>query len=166
MKRSSMGGIDPTSPTTKLNIWVCVLDGRTLGYAQFPGGNPLTDGIVITTSAFGSKEKYPQGYYKSGYDRGRTLVHELGHWFNLYHVWGPSSLGADDLVADTAPQSAPSYECFTPVSGSDGVELPPRLNLNYMDYLEDGCTWMFTEGQKSRMLATFTANGPRSSFLR
>ena len=29
------------------------LTGGLLGYAQFPGGDPLTDGVVITTTAFG-----------------------------------------------------------------------------------------------------------------
>ena len=39
MKKSSQGGINPTSPATKLNLWVCNLTGGYLGYAQFPGGS-------------------------------------------------------------------------------------------------------------------------------
>jgi hypothetical protein len=35
MKRASTGGIDPTSPTTTLNLWVCTIGGGILGYAQF-----------------------------------------------------------------------------------------------------------------------------------
>ena len=164
MKKTSFGGINPTSPTTKLNIWVCTIENNILGYAKFPGGNPLTDGVVILNSAFGSREKYPQGYYQPRYDKGRTTTHEVGHWLNLYHPWGPNPFGAaDDLVDDTPPQTKPSYECFTMPTGSDATQ-EPKLNMNHMDYIEDGCMWMFTNGQKARMLATFSPLGPRNSF--
>ena len=167
MKKYSLGGIDPTTPTTKLNIWVCTLRDNILGYAKFPGGNPLTDGIVILNSAFGSREKYPKGYYQPNYDKGRTLTHEMGHWMNLYHPWGGPTIGyGDDLVEDTPPQFAPSYECFTMPTGSINTTEPPKLNINHMDYLPDSCMWMFTNGQKSRMLATFSPTGPRSSFAK
>lgn len=33
MKKSNRGGINPTSPSTKLNLWVCNLSGGILGYA-------------------------------------------------------------------------------------------------------------------------------------
>jgi hypothetical protein len=46
MKQTKRGGLDPTSPTTKLNIWACTIGGGILGYAQFPGGSSATDGIV------------------------------------------------------------------------------------------------------------------------
>jgi hypothetical protein len=48
MKQTKRGGLDPTSPTTKLNIWACTIGGGILGYAQFPGSS-ATDGIVIPT---------------------------------------------------------------------------------------------------------------------
>ncbi len=165
MKKLSLGGIDPTTPTVRLNIWVCTLEGNALGYAKFPGGNPLTDGIVILNSAFGSREKYPQGYYQPNYDKGRTTTHEMGHWLNLYHPWGGTNIPiGDDLVEDTPPQSGPSYDCFTMPTGSTVQE--PKLNINYMDYLPDSCMWMFTNGQKERMLATFSPTGPRASFVK
>jgi hypothetical protein len=52
---------DPTSPTTKLNIWACTIGGGILGYAQFPGGSSATDGIVIDSNYFGlsSAASYP-----------------------------------------------------------------------------------------------------------
>ena len=37
MKKAN-GGIASTSPTTKLNFWVCTIGGGILGYAQFPEG--------------------------------------------------------------------------------------------------------------------------------
>jgi hypothetical protein len=54
MKRASTGGIDPTSPTTTLNLWVCTIGGGILGYAQFPGGASSTDGVAIDSKYIGS----------------------------------------------------------------------------------------------------------------
>ena len=86
MKKSKRGGIDPTSPTTKLNIWVCTMGGGILGYAQFPGGASATDGVVILNQAFGSRAKYSGGYYTPAYDLGRTASHEVGHWLPAAHL--------------------------------------------------------------------------------
>ena len=51
MKFASSGGINATSPTTKLNIWVVnkmTSQGQTiLGYAQFPCGSAATDCVVL-----------------------------------------------------------------------------------------------------------------------
>ena len=52
MKKAGQG-IAPTSPGTKLNIWVCNLSGGILGYAQFPGGSSATDGVVLDDNATG-----------------------------------------------------------------------------------------------------------------
>ena len=57
VKRTSKGGLNPTSPTTKLNVWICNISGGILGYAQFPGGNANTDGIVADDNAFGDQNK-------------------------------------------------------------------------------------------------------------
>ena len=61
MKKSQQGGINPTSPDTKLNFWVCNLSGGILGYAQFPGGSPATDGIVCDDNATGRTGVYNMG---------------------------------------------------------------------------------------------------------
>jgi hypothetical protein len=38
------------------------------------------------------------------------------------------------------------------------------MTMNYMDYTNDNCMYMFSAGQKRRMLAVFAAGGPRNSF--
>jgi hypothetical protein len=163
MKKSSQGGIDPTDPEHNLNMWSCNLGQGLLGYAQFPGGNPATDGVVILYSAFGSRTLYPSGTYISRFDLGRTASHEVGHWMNLRHIWGDdgtSCLGTDQ-VGDTPNQAGYNAGCprFPHVTCSNSGD----LSMNYMDYTDDRCMFMFTEGQAQRMLAVFASGGPRAA---
>jgi hypothetical protein len=164
MKKSPQGGIDPTSPTTTLNMWSCNLGQNLLGYAQFPGGDPATDGVVILYSAFGSRLKYPAGTYISKYDLGRTASHEIGHYFNLRHIWGDTNCG-NDLVDDTPIHNSANFGCPAfPTNSSCGGTTHPMMTMNYMDYTDDACMFMFTAGQKLRIQATYAPGGPRAGF--
>lgn len=158
MKSSKKGGIDPTSPTTTLNLWVCNIGGGILGYAQFPGGSAATDGVVIGPQYFGNT-----GYVAAPYDKGRTATHEVGHWLNLRHIWGDASCG-NDQVADTPTQQAANYGCpaFPHVTCSNGAN--GDMFMNYMDYTNDACMYMFSAGQKTRSRAIFAVGGARASF--
>lgn len=163
MKRASTGGIDPTSPSTTLNIWVVnkmTYQGRTiLGYAQFPGGPLLTDGVVLGYNYTGRT-----GTVSAPYNKGRTATHEVGHWMNLYHIWGDATCG-DDLVWDTPKHNGPNYGCPTYPHKSTCTGNPVEMTMNYMDYTDDGCLTMFSNGQNDRIKATFfAANAPRASF--
>jgi hypothetical protein len=162
VKKSSLGGIDPTSPTTKLNMWSCNLGQSLLGYAQFPGGNPATDGVVILYSAFGSRAKAP-GTYATNYDLGRTATHEVGHWLNLRHIWGDATCGNDQVgdtpVAQTSNGGCPAYPKVSSCTPTHN-----EMTMNYMDYTYDRCMYMFTNGQKQRSLAIFASGGPRAAF--
>jgi hypothetical protein len=158
MKKTAQGGLNPTSPTTKLNLWVCNLSGGILGYAQFPGGSSSTDGVVIDDNAMGTT-----GTASAPFNLGRTGTHEVGHWMNLRHIWGDASCGSD-LVSDTpthntANYSCPSYPHYSTCSGN-----PVEMTMNYMDYTNDSCMYMFSNGQKNRMLAIFAVGGARNSF--
>jgi hypothetical protein len=163
VKNSNRGGDNAIDPQHKLNIWVCNLGQGLLGYAQFPGGNWSTDGVVILYSAFGSRSIYPGGTYVSKYDLGRTATHEVGHWVNLRHIWGDDggSCSGSDLVADTPNQGSENYGCpsFPHVSCSNSGD----MSMNYMDYTDDACMYMFSNGQQSRSLAIFAAGGPRAA---
>jgi hypothetical protein len=158
MKKTSQGGLNPLSPTTKLNLWVCTIGNGILGYAQFPGGSSATDGVVIDSKYLGSTgtATYP-------FNLGRTATHEVGHWMNLRHIWGDATCG-NDMVADTpshntANYGAPAYPHYSTCSGS-----PIEMTMNYMDYVDDRAMFMFSANQKSRMLAIFQSGGPRYSF--
>lgn len=161
MKKSSTGGIDPTNPTSALNLWSCNLGNGILGYAQFPGGSSATDGVVILYSAFGSRLKYPAGTYTTTYDKGRTATHEVGHWLNLRHIWGDKRCGNDN-VSDTPAHDGANYGCPAAGTKSACTGKPIEMTMNYMDYTDDACMYMFTAGQSTRMRATFATGGPRA----
>ena len=158
MKKTSRGGIAPTSPSTNLNLWVCTIGQGILGYAQFPGGSSATDGVVIDSRYFGlsGTANYP-------YNLGRTATHEIGHWMNLRHIWGDATCGSD-LVSDTPSHNAanfgaPTFPHYSTCSGT-----PVEMTMNYMDYTDDRAMYMFSNGQKSRMAALFISGGVRAGF--
>ena len=163
VKFTNSGGIDAWPSTDYLNIWVCEIGGGILGYAQFPGGNPATDGIVNDYRYFGTT-----GTATAPFHLGRTATHEVGHWLNLRHIWGDGGCGVDDFVADTPEAGGPNYTsgaCSFPGANScnTGADDLPDMFQNYMDYSADACMNLFTLGQRDRMQAALA--GPRASLL-
>lgn len=145
----------PVTPDTHLNIWVAEIGGGILGYAQFPGGNSATDGVVVAPQYFGTT-----GYVAAPFDGGRTLTHEIGHYLNLRHIWGDGRCNRDDFVSDTPKSDRPNYGCPSyPTVHCRSND----MTMNYMDYVNDDCMYMFSEGQKSRMRALFASGGGRAS---
>jgi len=146
-----------------LNIWTVVFGGSdagTLGYAQFPGGSASADGVVLLYSSLGSTATPNSA--GGVYGKGRTATHEVGHWLNLRHIWGDANCGSD-LVSDTPTQQTSNYGCpsfphTTCSNGSNG-----DMFMNYMDYTDDACMYMFSNGQKGRMQALFASGGARVS---
>jgi hypothetical protein len=159
VKRNANGGDDAWDATKYLNIWVCNLGGGLLGYAQFPGGAASTDGVVINYTAFGN-----MGTASAPYGLGRTTTHEVGHWLNLRHIWGDASCG-NDQVGDTPTQQTSNFGCptFPHVTCSNGAN--GDMFMNYMDYTDDACMYMFTAGQSTRMNALFASGGARVGLL-
>jgi hypothetical protein len=155
VKSPQTGGIAPRDPSKFLNIWVCKLGGGLLGYAQFPGGPQATDGVVILSTAFGTT-----GTAAAPFNLGRTTVHEVGHYFNLHHIWGDTNdCSGTDYVTDTPNAQLPNYgkPTFPHVSCNNGPN--GDMFMNYMDYVDDDTMIMFTPGQSARMGAAL--NGPR-----
>lgn len=129
-----------------LNIWVCDLGSVNAGFAYSPGAAADRDGVVIHFSNFGNI-----GNVQTNYDLGRTATHEVGHWFNLRHLWGddnPISCASDDGVTDTPNQGVIYDEC--PNSPQSSCNSNDMLS-NFMGYVYDDCMGNFTEGQKRRM---------------
>lgn len=163
-KFDATGGYNAWPADDYLNIWVVpgLDDGLTLGYAQFPGGADATDGVVIGYRYFGRV-----GNLEVPYDEGRTTTHEVGHWLNLRHIWGDDggSCSQDDLVNDTPRSGDAYYGCPTgsPNTCTDSPTDYPDMFMNYMDYCNDNCLNIFTNGQKQRMRALFSPGGARYS---
>jgi len=159
MKKASQGGVDPWDTTQYLNMWVCNIGGGILGYAQFPGGSAATDGVVMGPNYFGSKNKGTGFYLSSPFDLGRTTTHEVGHFLNLRHIWGDGGCGVDDYVSDTPKSDAANYGCATGHSSCGSTDMVQ----NYMDYSDDSCMNLYTQGQKTRMRSILNAGGSRRS---
>jgi hypothetical protein len=161
VKFSRSGGADAWPARRYLNLWVCNLGGGLLGYAQFPGGPRNTDGVVVLHTAFGDT-----GTATAPFDKGRTTTHEVGHWLNLYHIWGDDGTGCrgSDHCPDTPNQASENYgePAFPHVSCSNGPN--GDLFMDYMDYVDDRAMFMFTAGQGTRMNATL--NGPRKDLFK
>lgn len=136
-----------------MNIWVCADAGDgTAGYTFLPGtvnGNwgQLNDGIVL-------RHDYTGSIGTSSPFRSRTLTHEVGHWLNLFHTWGPGNSPNDPLNCDIDDQvddtpNTVGYLSCNLTGASCGNEIDNVQN--YMEY--SYCSRMFTIGQATRMRA-------------
>lgn len=160
VKNPSRGGSAVVTPSSALNVWVCDIGGGILGYAQFPGGSPSTDGVVCDYRYFGTT-----GTATAPFDLGRTMTHEVGHYLNLRHIWGDTGCGGDDFVGDTPLAGSPNYTgspCSYPGPNTcnTGAGDLPDMFQNYMDYSDDACMNLFTTGQSNRMWAAVQAARP------
>jgi hypothetical protein len=158
-------------PTQYYNIWVVdKIDGAdgtsgqfVAGFAYFPGGSPLYDGIIMLATQMVAGQK--------------TLPHEIGHAFNLYHPFQGSPdkntcpatgscSATGDLVCDTDPITynqlggVVDFTCRTGTNTCTGTAYSINTESNYMNYTS--CYTLFTAGQKTRMLAS-AASTARSS---
>jgi PKD repeat protein len=140
-----------------LNVWVVRSSdgGNGSGFAFYPSGtvgaNAIYDGVVCSHWAIGRTGTAAATHYK-------LLTHEVGHWANLKHVWGDqtnngdaNACNDDDGVSDT-PNTIGSTGCTLDATSCGSLD----NNQNYMDY--GTCSEMFTEGQKTRMLAAMNSS--------
>lgn len=171
-RRAAYGGLDPWDQSRYLNIWIVnISNSGVLGYALRPDLAAILHvpmGVTVSYMAFGQKRAFMDGPYFSSTDSGRTMVHEMGHFFNLNHIWGNTEIGNgncidDDGVHDTPLQKDANYSCqIFPkpnCTNSPGGE----MFMNYMDYVNDACMYMFTKGQAARMRAQLSPQGPSYS---
>lgn len=94
------------------------------------------------------------------YNKGATLVHEIGHWLNLFHTFqGGCADGATvgDRIPETPAENAPTFGCPAQGSVDTCPSLPgPDSLSNYMAYTSDACMYQFTPQQRARMQLAWT----------
>lgn len=149
VKHSYSGGADSWNPAKYFNIWIAPLTDNLLGYSTLPedGSAPGDEGVVAEYRSL------PGGSF-GNFNGGKSLIHETGHFFNLYHTFGDDNgtCDGDDFVADTPNQADGTSGCPSGIKTDnctptgDGI-----MYQNYMDYTNDPCLVMFTPGQMERM---------------
>ena len=168
-------------PTSYLNIWVVSLPvdngeeailGLTIppSYVGAHTGIPINEqGIILNYKAFGLQED-SDDVFITGATGGRTLTHELGHYFGLRHIWGDDNGlcadngGEDDGIEDTPPQGSPNYSCVEyPYYDDCSYEGDGIMFMNFMDYTPDDCVALFTMGQTGYMRSELSVDGPSYS---
>ncbi len=117
-----------------------------LGYSPL-GGNGSGDALVVDAGAFGLGGSCGNVGANAPFNLGRTLTHEMGHYLLLDHIWG-NGCNVDDDVSDTPDQQNENYNCPNFGSSSCGSN---DMFMNYMDYVDDACMYMFSAGQSTRM---------------
>lgn len=138
-----------------LNVWVCnTIEDGVAGYAYLP---PTVAGILTDKDGIMILHNYIGSIGTSNAFRSRALTHEVGHSLNLEHPWGrtnqPGVACGDDGVFDT-PITKGSTSCNLNLNDCE-VGVIENVQ-NFMDY--SYCSVMFTEGQKTRMLASLNSN--------
>lgn len=128
--------------------------GNLLGYSPLGGSVANGGAVILNTYAFGSGAGCPASGIVPGapYNLGRTTTHELGHFYGLNHTFiadgGGSCASPDaDNIADTPKVANSTYGCPTNPTPFACNAPERRLTMNYMDYVNDACMYMFTPGQ-------------------
>lgn len=172
LKSTDEGGLDAWDTDKYLNIW-CATFSDILGIATFPFTNVADfgpQGVCIDLGVLGANPC--RGYYSPLYNEGATLSHEVGHYFYLWHTFGDNAAcnNLDFRIQpgwpltpaasndDTPREKANDNTMYGNVSGfyTDGCSPSPPgiMYMNFMNYFDDRSLFMFTNGQKERVLAT------------
>lgn len=159
VKFKSKGGDDAWDVTQYYNIWICNFnDQQLLGYGEFPTGTASnTFGYVGTYLFTGTTSNVDPPFNK-----GRTTTHEVGHTFNLMHIWGDDSgacTGSDECNDTPNQADASGGKPTFPLTDNCTNSSPGVMFMNYMDYSDDDAMNMFTKDQVARMDAVLS-NAP------
>ena len=131
------------------------VDYLNVHIGQFPfyglspvGGTGKDNGIRISYNATMEGFDCIPDVVKPEYKMGRTITHEVGHYFGLNHLWGRSQYcGFDDQIEDTPRTDVAHVGCVNYDENCESLD----LTVNFMDYVDDPCMYMFTRDQANYM---------------
>jgi len=131
-----------------MNFLVKDIGAGLLGFSPLGGSIAGGDSVTMNLGAFGSGAGCPGSGIVPGapFNLGRTVTHELGHFFTLDHTFN-GGCGAGDNIADTPAVPNETYGCPANGSVAGCVAGEKALTMNYMDYVDDACMYMLTAGQ-------------------
>ncbi|MEO1624001.1 MAG: GEVED domain-containing protein [Bacteroidota bacterium] len=156
---------------------ISVGSGGACGYAYYPSNNDRSLTILMDNDC---TARYPNG----------TLVHELGHTFNLAHTHNGTTSGNTNSNAEHVPRTGPNSNCATngdflcdteaDPNGSNssscafvnngnstqdifGNTYAPDLD-NVMSYYSDYCGGRFTPGQYTRIANALVTRQGHSAY--
>ncbi|MDG5490835.1 T9SS type A sorting domain-containing protein [Psychroserpens sp. SPM9] len=126
-----------------------------LGFSPLGGSIAAGQAVTMDNNAFGSGAGCGSGASgvipQAPYNLGRTVTHELGHFYNLNHTFNGDGNGVcgngGDGIADTPEVANSTYGCPTTGSVASCTAGQAALTMNYMDYVNDACMYMFSAGQ-------------------
>lgn len=149
-----------------LNIFVTSSTGNIglLGYSPL-FGNGNGSGVVIGSCVFGAAGTGCGNTFGSGgacpaslmsqYNLGRTVTHEVGHYLGCNHPWGQGNAGTESCTNDDGFADTPNSEIVysgCPTIGASSTSCGSQdMYMNFMDYSQDMCTYMFSEQQAQTM---------------
>lgn len=160
-----------------LNIWVVSNigsgPGTVMGYAPTPlmASYPL-DGVVMRSNVVGDNSTGAN--FNLGYNlqQGKVLVHEIGHYLNLYHIFQGGCAGANpsgsltdacdlngDFICDIEPCTTQNFNCILGTPNTCAANYTTNTTTldminDYMSYADDDCMNTFTADQCQRMWTT------------
>ncbi len=159
VKLAGSGGITAWNTKNYLNFWIgnlakgggaCFGGQATYPIAPYLPGGIISwmDGIMMQAYKYAGSQYFRESTY-------RTLMHEVGHYLGLIHIWGgivdnsQTGCNIDDLIEDTPNQLEAHFICRgNPNTCIDPIDDKPDMCSNVMDYT-DGIS--FTKGQVDLM---------------
>lgn len=164
-KYSTFNGLSAWDVSSYINVWIVnpLINGRTTNLSGLTISNLLTKTYSIPEEEVGIIIGYSILKHSITY---KSLIHELGHFFSLSHIWGDDdglclqNGGSDDGINDTPVQSGPTSGCpIFPFFDSCTNSGNGIFFMNYMDYSSNNCRVFFTKEQCQKMNATIAPAG-------
>ena len=140
IKHKEYGGADAWDSEKYINIWIGETR-RLRGQSTFPGIPARykdEEGIILNIKTVKGDDLY-----------SKVIIHEMGHYLGLLHIWGEKGCDNDDGIEDTPLQDYYYTGCPEGEKISCGSA---DMYVNYMDYTDDRCSLMFTAGQVEAMM--------------